>query len=179
MTLGIGLASVLVAAPIAYASDYGLGATAGAAGLNQQGDVATIIGNIIGTGLSLISVLFFIMMIYGGIMWMTARGKDDVSKKALDTIFAAIIGIIIVLSAYAITTFVFKSVSGDAPTGNGGGTTPPATTVTECAAICESAPGGKTCATVTGTEDENLDKAVEYECTDVKSGACPEVCPTE
>lgn len=118
LIIGLVFASLLVAVPITFAQNYGLDATAGAAfgGNIPEKDVATIIGNIIGTGLSLISVLFFIMMIYGGIMWMTARGKDEVSKKALDTIFAAIIGIIIVLAAYAITTFVFKAVGNTSPT---------------------------------------------------------------
>lgn len=101
-------------------ADYGLSATAGAAGLSQERDVAGIIGNVIGAGLSLVTVLFFILMIYGGIRWMMARGKEEESKKALDTIIAAIIGIIIVLASYAITNFVFKSVGTAA--GGGGGT---------------------------------------------------------
>ncbi len=109
LLFGLGLASLLVAVPFAMAQNYGLDATAGAAGLGTDGDVPTIIGNIIGAGLALISVLFFIMVIIGGIMWMIARGNDEKSRKALDTIIAAIIGIIIVSAAYAITTFVFKS----------------------------------------------------------------------
>ncbi len=113
-------------------ADYGLSATAGAAGLSQEKDVAGIIGNVIGAGLSLVTVLFFILMIYGGIRWMMARGKEEESKKALDTIIAAIIGIIIVLASYAITNFVFKSVGSAAGNGGGGGggDTPP--TVTTC-----------------------------------------------
>ncbi|MEK7084601.1 MAG: hypothetical protein AAB932_05185, partial [Patescibacteria group bacterium] len=58
------------------------------------------------------AVLFFGIMIYGGFLWMTAHGKEDQTKKALEAITAAIIGIIIVVSAYAITRFVFTSVSG-------------------------------------------------------------------
>src|SRR3989339_974996 len=109
---------ILFAGTQVLADDYGLGATAGAAGLNK-GDVPTIIGNVIGTGLSLISVLFFLLMIYGGILWMTARGKDEQASKALDTIIAAIIGIVIILAAYAITNFVFKSVGGGGATAGG------------------------------------------------------------
>ena len=43
---------------------------------------------------------------------MTARGKEEQSKKALNAITAAIIGLIIVIGAYAITAFVFNSVDG-------------------------------------------------------------------
>jgi LPXTG-motif cell wall-anchored protein len=104
--------------------DYGQSKTADVAGLPKTGDIPSIIGNVVGAGLSLISVLFFILMIYAGIMWMTARGDETHSKKALDTIFAAIIGIIIVLAAYAITNFVLTSVSGGV--GGGGSPTTPA-----------------------------------------------------
>ena len=41
---------------------------------------------------------------------MTSRGNEEQSSEALKTIFSAIIGIIIVLAAYAITSFVFESV---------------------------------------------------------------------
>ena len=100
----------------AYADSYGLSETAGSANLTTAaggGDVPTIIGNVIGTALSLISVLFFILMLYGGLLWMTARGKTEQTTKALDTIIAAIIGIVIILGAYALTQFVFSSVKGD------------------------------------------------------------------
>ncbi len=73
-------------------------------------DVSTAIGNVIGALLSLISVIFFVLMIYGGIRWMFARGNEDEAKKAADTILAAIIGLIIIVASYALTNFVFKAV---------------------------------------------------------------------
>lgn len=110
----LGMAVSLVLTPMfVFASDdsYGLEATADAAKLTKYGNsVPDLIGNVIGTALSLISVIFFVLMIYGGLRWMISRGNEDQSKKALDTIIAAIIGIIIVLASYAITTFVFNSV---------------------------------------------------------------------
>ncbi|HRH23446.1 MAG TPA: hypothetical protein PK295_02355 [Candidatus Magasanikbacteria bacterium] len=88
---------------------FGLKATAEAAKLDTYGDdVPTIAGNIIGTLLSMISVLFFVLVLYGGILWMTARGSSETTEKALNTIIAATIGIIIVIGAYALTNFVFK-----------------------------------------------------------------------
>lgn len=99
---------IRVAVSIAQAEDYGLGKTAEAAGL-RQGSVPELAGSVVGTALSLIGVLFFILMIYGGILWMTARGNEQQTEKAKTTITSAIIGIIIVLSAYAITNFVFQS----------------------------------------------------------------------
>lgn len=69
-------------------------------------NVPTIIGKIVGAGLAFVGVLFFILMIYGGILWMTAQGNDQQVEKAKGLITAAIIGLIIVLSAYAITAYI-------------------------------------------------------------------------
>lgn len=98
--------------------DYGLSETAGAAKLSKV-PIPQLIGNVIGTALSMIAVVFFILMVYGGFLWMTAHGNNDMVKKAQDTIIAAVIGIIIVLASYSITNFVFSSV--DSAGGNGGG----------------------------------------------------------
>ncbi len=126
LTLAIG---IFAFGSFVLADSYGLDKTAEASGLDKAApkEVTTIIGNIIGNALSLTSVIFFILMIYGGFRWMLARGNDEDSKKALDTIIAAIIGIIIILASYAITNFVFNSL-GSASTTT---TTPPGTIVTE------------------------------------------------
>jgi len=44
--------------------------------------------------------------VYAGLMWMTAGGNEDRIKKARQILIAAIIGLVIVLSAYAITQFI-------------------------------------------------------------------------
>ncbi len=68
--------------------------------------ISGIAGKLIGAVLAFIGVLFFGLMIYGGILWMTARGNEEQVTKAKDLITAAVIGLIIVLSAYAITSFI-------------------------------------------------------------------------
>ncbi len=89
--------------------DYGLEAANTAA---YGGSGATItdlpsgIGKVVGTILSLVGVIFFILMIYGGFVWMFARGNDQDVKRAKEIIESAIIGIIIVLAAYAITAYI-------------------------------------------------------------------------
>ena len=64
------------------------------------------IGQIIGLVLSFIGVVFLVLMIYAGITWMTAQGNDQTISKAKDLIVSSIIGLIIVLAAYAITSFI-------------------------------------------------------------------------
>ena len=69
---------------------------------------AEILGKSVGVFLSLLGVIFIILIIYAGYNWMTAAGNEEKVTKAQDTIKRAIIGLIIIVSAYAITYFVFK-----------------------------------------------------------------------
>lgn len=64
------------------------------------------IGSIIQAGLSFVGIIFMILTIYAGLLWMNARGDQSQVDKALDILRAAAIGLVIVVSAYSITTFV-------------------------------------------------------------------------
>jgi hypothetical protein len=78
-----------------------------AAGYDQAVDspleIVAMIVNII---LSLLGIIFLILIIYAGFLWMTAGGNDQQVGKAKSLISSAIIGLIIVVSAYAISYFV-------------------------------------------------------------------------
>ncbi len=66
----------------------------------------TKVGNIIGIVLSFVGVIFLILTIYAGVLWMTAQGNDTQVAKAKDMLTNGIIGLVIVLAAYAITSFI-------------------------------------------------------------------------
>lgn len=87
----------------------GLTNTAKEAKISTDGNVTNLIGNVIGGILSFIGVIFFALMVFGGFMWMTARGNEEQTKKALGTVTSAVIGLVIVLSSYAITNVVFQN----------------------------------------------------------------------
>lgn len=74
--------------------------------VTENADISTTIGKIIGYALAFIGVLFFGLIIYGGIIWMLARGNEQETTKAKNIIEAAVIGLIIVLAAYAITAYI-------------------------------------------------------------------------
>ena len=78
-----------------------------AAGLGEA-SIGTIIASIIQAGLGLLAAIFLVLMIIAGFQWMTASGNEAQVKKAQDTIKTAVIGLVIVLAAYAITYFIFK-----------------------------------------------------------------------
>ena len=103
---------VLAADPDPKADTYGLDSSAKAADLSpKEVNFPSKIGSIVGILLSFVGVLFFILIIYAGVMWMTAAGNEQQVSKAKDIIIAAVIGLVIVLSAYAITNFVGTNLS--------------------------------------------------------------------
>lgn len=65
-----------------------------------------IVGKIIQAFLSIFGILFFALMVYGGYKWMIAQGREEEVQKAKDIIKTSIIGLGIVLAAYAIALFV-------------------------------------------------------------------------
>jgi amino acid transporter len=81
-------------------------------GIKLVEDPTVVVGRVIAAALQLIGVVFFILMLYAGFLWMTARGNSEQVEKARDMIIAAIIGLVIVTAAYAITDYLTKGVTG-------------------------------------------------------------------
>jgi len=74
-------------------------------------DPNPVIGAVIQTFLSILGIIFLILMIYSGYSWMTAHGDEQKVTKAKETITAAIIGLVIVIGAYAITFLVISKLT--------------------------------------------------------------------
>lgn len=75
-------------------------------GGNIEGDLNVVVGNIIKTVLSLVGIIFLLLSVYAGYLWMTARGNDETVSKAKEIFKSSIMGLFIVVSAYAITVFI-------------------------------------------------------------------------
>lgn len=89
-----------------------LGNAAKTAGYNTTAtNPDTVITTVIRIALSFVGVIFLVLMIYGGYLWMMARGNEDQVTKAKNLITAAIIGLIIVIAAYAISMLVVGMLS--------------------------------------------------------------------
>ena len=71
--------------------------------------VGSVMAMVIKAFLGLLGIIFVILIITAGYNWMTAAGEEEKVNKAKDTLKRAMIGLIIVVSAYAITYFVFKN----------------------------------------------------------------------
>ncbi len=79
-----------------------------ALGLGTQ-DVRVTIARIINVAMGLLGIIAVVIVLYGGFLWMTAAGNEDRVDKAQKMIVAGIIGLAIILSAYAIARFVVNS----------------------------------------------------------------------
>ena len=79
----------------------------GGGGSNQN--LPDIITTIINVMLFIAAALAVIMIIYGGIRYITAHGDEKQVKVAKDTIVYSVTGLIIAILAYALVTFIFNT----------------------------------------------------------------------
>ncbi len=71
-------------------------------------DIRVIIGRIVRVLLGLLGLILVILILYAGVLWMTAGGNEEQIVNAKKIIKNATIGLIIILSAYAIVLFVMR-----------------------------------------------------------------------
>jgi hypothetical protein len=86
-------------------------------------DPRIIAGRIVQIFLGLLGVIAVLLIIYGGWLYMTAQGAPDKVEKAKKVLTDAIIGLLIILSAFAIATFVISRLLNSIGGTNGTGTT--------------------------------------------------------
>ena len=105
-----GAAVALWALPlVAAAQTLDLGIDYGTStGLGTK-DIRTTVADIINVALGLLGIVAVVIVLAGGFTWMTAAGNEEKVDKAKKMIFAGIIGLAIILSAYAIARFVITS----------------------------------------------------------------------
>ncbi|MFH0780293.1 MAG: hypothetical protein V1928_05615 [Parcubacteria group bacterium] len=88
----------------------GLSSTAGNAKL-VAGDPATTIGKAISLVIAVSSLILLIIVVYGGIQWMTAGGNKEQVGKSKSMIIEGVIGLMICLAAYALTSYVVTQIT--------------------------------------------------------------------
>jgi hypothetical protein len=91
-----------------------LGAAAGGSGaaLGRPIDPRFMAALIIQVVLSIIGIVLIGLVVYSGFMWMTAGGNSEQVDTAKTTLRNAVIGLIIVISAYSITIFISNAARG-------------------------------------------------------------------
>ncbi|MEK7569823.1 MAG: Ig-like domain-containing protein [Patescibacteria group bacterium] len=154
--VGFGIFLVPAAAHALTVESVGSTLGLGSADLKQ-----TII-NIIKWALGLLGLVAVIVMLYGGFLWLTSRGDERQIDKAKRTLINGVIGLVIILLAWAIVLFVQRFVT-NATTGTASAAA--CTTIGEvqgCVTCADAAPVGDgegewqpngSCVPIAGTED--------------------------
>jgi FtsH-binding integral membrane protein len=88
----------------------GLNTAGQPAGLTGGPTLEVMIGRIIGIVLGATGVILLGLLIYAGVLWMTAGGDKEKVTKARGMIFNAIIGLVITILAFAISEFVINRI---------------------------------------------------------------------
>ncbi len=80
------------------------------AGITGTPDLPTIIGNIINIVLGFMGIILLCIILWAGFLWMTAGGDSKKTETATALIKNAIIGLIIIVAAFAISNFVMTQI---------------------------------------------------------------------
>jgi len=82
-------------------------------GLEDGGDrdVREVAVDIVKYLMTFLGIIAVVVILLGGFKWMTAGGNEDKVGEAKSLIMAGIIGLIIILAAFAIVTFVIDITS--------------------------------------------------------------------
>ncbi len=77
---------------------------------NPLGGVDTfpeLVQNVITGILGVVGAISLVMIVIGGITWMTSAGNADRVRRGRDTLLWAILGLVVIFLSYAIIRFVF------------------------------------------------------------------------
>lgn len=135
LLLGIFFVAMTMLPAFASAQSQGLSSVSGglraAAQTGGLGDfcrgtafnscLATVTGTVINVVLGLSGIILLGYILYAGFLWMTSGGEMEKAKEARTMISNAVIGLIILISAFAISSFVLSALTrisqgGTAPT---------------------------------------------------------------
>ena len=79
-------------------------------------EVSSVIGNIIKAVVGILGIVAVVLIVIGGIQYMTSSGDSAKTKKAKDTILYALIGLAICALAFAITQWAIDAINGPTTT---------------------------------------------------------------
>lgn len=74
-------------------------------GLSSR-DPRLIVARFINVSLSILGILAVVIIVFAGFRWMTAGGNEEQTKSARNILVAAVIGLIIILTAFSVANFI-------------------------------------------------------------------------
>lgn len=105
MAAALALPSVVMAQGELNVNDLGVGAVQSSIKLGS-GDVRQTAARIINVALGFLGIIAVVIVLMGGFKYMISGGNEEKVGEAKKLIVSGIIGLAIILSAWAITSFV-------------------------------------------------------------------------
>lgn len=87
--------------------DTNIGTTLGLGTVDLRTSVIKLVQFVLG----LMGLIAVVLIIYGGIIWMTAAGNEQRVEKAKQIITSAAIGLVVIILSWAIVIFVVNTTS--------------------------------------------------------------------
>lgn len=91
-------------------TNFGLGNLEGNVNLGNKPLMETV-SQLINVLLSVLGVIAVIIILMGGFKWMTAAGNEEKVGEAKKLLGAGIVGLVIILAAFAIASFVISNLA--------------------------------------------------------------------
>ena len=79
-----------------------------------KGDIRSFLAGFVQTTLGMVGIIFFLIMLYGGFLWLTAGGNDENVSRARKILGHGVVGFIVTLGAMIIVRFVADLIIGAA-----------------------------------------------------------------
>ncbi len=75
----------------------------------NSSSLAITAGRVTAGALSLLGLIFISLTVYAGYLWMTAQGKSDQVDTAKEILQTAIVGLFVIMAAFALTTLIYSA----------------------------------------------------------------------
>ena len=77
-----------------------------------EGDMMKVVGNVLNAVYGLVGIIAVVFVIIGGFKYTTSQGDPGKVQQAKNTIMFALIGLVVSVSAFAITSFILGALKG-------------------------------------------------------------------
>jgi hypothetical protein len=101
------VSDVVLAQTTSSSPDLGLQPVGESIGLPTT-DIRLVVARIIRTALGLLGIVAVVLILYGGFIWMTAGGDEEKISQSKKILLNSVIGLAIILSSFAIASFVIS-----------------------------------------------------------------------
>lgn len=109
-TVALGLPSFVYAINV-NTTNFGLNEFGNATNLGTNIELITTIARIVNILLGFLGVLAVVLILVAGFKWMTAAGNEEKIGEAKKLMGAGVIGLVIILAAFAIASFVINQLA--------------------------------------------------------------------